>query len=158
MTVFNQNMDSFGAVIEQEPVVFSFDAPGWYVLLGLVAFIIFGLRMRHLILYRRNAYRRQAVSQIQTLAKEGNSVELIKRINLTLKEIVLRSNPRSTISPLEGSTWIDFLNSKCHDGPFESTDYKLFEDAVYREMVDNNQAVEGLMNRSLIWINKHKLR
>jgi hypothetical protein len=64
--------NSIGQLIEPDPIGYSFNTPGWYmvlVLLMLVAIIIGIVQYRK---YKKNAYRREAVRKIESIAQQKN--------------------------------------------------------------------------------------
>ena len=63
-----QNID-IGKIVEPEPIGFSFDAPGWGILLGLVVFVLILIAVKYMLHYRKNKYRRIATSKIEDLLR-----------------------------------------------------------------------------------------
>jgi hypothetical protein len=99
-------------LIAPDPVGFWPPAPAWYllgvVLLGcLVAGIIVGL-----LRYRRSKYRREALRRLHSLM-QGSAQPVagdLRKLNILLKSVALRSYARQDVAGLEGEAWTHFLN------------------------------------------------
>lgn len=81
-------------------------APGWYVVSALiiVGLLWFGWRMFQRWL--ANAYRREALRLVGTIAETGAAAELPE----ILKRTVLSAFPRADVASLSGDAWLEFLD------------------------------------------------
>jgi hypothetical protein len=131
-------------------------APGWWLLLCLaiitVAVLIYLLR-KH---YRKNAYRRRALLQLQALhaqyQTDGNACGYLANINALLKSVALLAYPRSTVAAQHGESWRKFLNlSLPPDAQLQSG----FDNAVYQSQAPDIDMTQ-LHRAALQWIKKHK--
>ena len=76
--------NELGSLMEPDPLAFSFAMPGWYFLGGLFILVLalssyIGLRK-----YKRNAYRRNALSQVDELAKSAGELDRSAHLNALL--------------------------------------------------------------------------
>lgn len=94
-----------------EPVPFTFETPGWYVLLALVLGIVVWLAWRSWQRWRANAYRRSAL-------KELAAIDSPARLSQLLKRVALVAYPRANVAELYGEAWLDFL-----DGTLATSDF-----------------------------------
>jgi len=132
-------------------------APGWWALLCLVlvaaAILGYVLWRRH----RRNAYRRRALAQLDTLRlayrESGDTLRYVEQVNALLKSVALLSYPRDLVAAQHGETWRSFLN-RClpptaHFSPS-------FENAAYRKTAPDIDT--DLLHRSAEhWIREHRV-
>ena len=143
----------------REPAMISWwpPAPGWWALLLLVllvvAFIVVALR-RH---YRRNAYRREALKQLQNLHQDyqsgGDVPRYLAGVNALLKSVALQAYPRSEVASRSGATWLQIIN---RDLPEAERLGAEFNDAVYRDTTENLD-VTRLLPAARHWIRHHKV-
>lgn len=99
-------------------------APGWWLLIALVLIAAGFLAWRLIARYRRNAYRRQAIAELQAIRNRwennGDDGLCLTQTNALLKAVALRAFPRRDIASVSGEQWRDFLNnSSGTDGQFE---------------------------------------
>lgn len=153
-----QNSDSFGQLIEKESVRFTFEAPGWYLLMVLIGLAIMLFWVFLQFKQRKNAYRKVAIDDLQAIAKKGYDHQLIKEVNIIIKRIVIAHSGKDRIASLGGDKWIDYLNDQCKEASFHKGDDLLFEKAVYEEASLNEAEVKDLLDRSISWIKEHEVK
>ncbi len=156
--VFLQNSDSFGDIIEQDPVSFSFDAPGWYLLIGLIGLALIASWIFFQLKHKRNAYRRRAISELRELSVTSFDYQLIIAVNQALRRIVQRWESRSKVASLQGSEWIRYLNSQCSSILFNEDSADIIEKAVYQEAEIEKTEVDQFFESALLWISKHRAK
>lgn len=154
----NQTTD-IGTIIEPEPIGFSFDAPGWAILAGILLIILLVVAIKRYINYRNNLYRREAESSLNQLAAENlPKVQLIYKINELLKRVAIISYGRESVASLYGEPWLNFLEEKVSQKPvFPNEVRRIFSSELYRgsrAKVDENE-LEEMKNSSINWIKKH---
>ncbi len=131
-------------------------APGWWLLLCLivisVGLLIYLLR-RH---WRKNAYRRRALAQLDSLhaqyQSDSRDAEYLGAINALLKSVALHAYPRATVASRHGEAWRQFLNTSL---PQDMQLQSEFDDAVYRDsspQIDLTRVHRAAQH----WIKKHK--
>ena len=79
---------------------------GWGVLLGFVVVGLLVLAGRKWLRWRRDAYRRQALARLHTLADLREVPELLKRVALSMP---LSAEEHQRVPTLSGSDWQAFL-------------------------------------------------
>jgi hypothetical protein len=106
-------------------------APGWRWL-GLALLLLAGWRAwLALKKWHRNRYRREALQQLDKLAREqGDS--LLQALSALLKATALQAYPRTEVAGLSGSRWLAWLEDKCEGAAFSPGSAKLLAEAVYR--------------------------
>lgn len=100
-------------------------APGWWLLIALVLIAAGVLAWRLTLRYRRNAYRRQAIAELQAIRSrwesDGDDSLCLTQTNALLKAVALHAFPRRDIASVSGEQWRDFLNNSSSgtNGQFE---------------------------------------
>lgn len=96
------SLDNLRDIAEPPPVPWYPFAPGWWVLIGLavVAAGYFGIRAW--FAWKRNAYRRAALDEL-------NAVEDLTRASEILKRTALVAYPRNQVAALTGAAWCQWL-------------------------------------------------
>ncbi len=150
--------NSIGQLIEPEPIGYSFNTPGWYFILGLLiltALIIALLRYRQ---YKKNAYRREAVSQIEILIQQKNK-NLVFEINVLLKRMAILLFGRTKVAALYGNDWFVFLQSKLKTkATIPQKNFDEYSKAIYNKDYQlNEQRVNELAEFAIIWIKNHRV-
>jgi hypothetical protein len=131
-------------------------APGWWLLLLAALLCLASLIYMLLRRYRRNAYRRRALIQLQSLhtdysAKKEHS-QYLRELNTLLKSVALVAYPRADIAASHGEAWRTFLNTNL---PQEEHFESVFNDAVYQKTCPEID-VEQLHRSAQYWIKRHK--
>jgi hypothetical protein len=147
----------YGELLEPKAVPFSINAPGWYVLdtLLLIVLLIFGYS--YFRYYRRNRYRRMALQWLNERAGEYYLKQLYEA-DMLMKRVAMHVYGPQTVAALEGTAWINFLNSCSRDTyHFSEDDSRLLFDAFYR----NPNAVKETDTTHFIlktrnWIRHHQ--
>lgn len=132
-------------------------APGWWLLvalaLAIVGIVTYLLWRRH----QRNAYRRRALAQLETLRlqfeRDGDLRGYIEQLNALLKGVALLAYPRNEIAGQHGETWRNFLNAEL---PPADQFAVAFDTACYeREPPDLDS--EQLHRSAQRWIRQHRV-
>jgi hypothetical protein len=122
-------------------------APGWYGL--LVILTAFGLLvgLRYMASYRKNAYRRGALRELQSLNDPTTIAELLRRTALAI-------HPRPAIAKLSGQDWVDWLESQCPEKMPDSIEGDLINGA-YRN-TGTSSDIKPLKLYAAQWIAQHQ--
>ena len=131
-------------------------APGWWLLLLAAILCLASLIFVLLRRYRRNAYRRRALIQLQRLhtdyAARREYSQYLSELNTLLKSVALVASPRADIAASHGEAWRAFLNTSLpREEHFESA----FNDAVYQKTCPELD-VQQLHRSAQHWIKRHK--
>ena len=152
--------ESFGKLIEPEPVPFSFGAPGWYVV-GVL--IIMGLCIAGYLIYlnhKRNRYRKAALRFLSEIERELSAknefVTLLYEHNMMMKRIEMTLFQRDKTASLRGDEWISFLNNTMRKQLFAADDMQLLNAALYQSSSVNQEIAKKFISNTKQWIRQHK--
>lgn len=109
-------------------------APGWWVLMLVLILTLAALTYWLVKRYRKNAYRRHAVKQLQSLAMtfkgDDNVCDHLSQVNALLKSVALVAYSPHEIASQHGESWRKFLNQSAAPGePFQPS----FAEALYQK-------------------------
>ena len=131
-------------------------APGWWLLLCLTILtlcIVVYLLRRH---RRKNAYRRQAMRQLQALQhqyqSDGDVAVYVGGVNALLKGVALLAYPRASVASQHGESWRAFLNLTL---PPDLQLPEAFDNAAYQPETPEIDPAR-VHSAALHWIRKHR--
>jgi len=84
-------------------------APGWWIVAATLLAALLILLAKAFALHRRNAYRRQALRELDEIGPAENVVAA-QRISAVLKRAALSAFPRRDVAHLSGVSWLAFLD------------------------------------------------
>jgi len=150
--------NSIGQLIEPDPIRYSFNTPGWYVVLGLFFLIAIIIGIFQYRKYKKNAYRREAVRKIESIAQQ-KSEKLVYEINSLLKSIAIQLFGRKKVAALFGTEWFGFLQSKLKTKPvLTEQNFEEFTKAMYTKDVQiKEDTVKELVEFAINWVKNHKV-
>ena len=133
-------------------------APGWWILLGLLALSIVILGWILLRRRRARAYRRQALTQLESLRTQYQQTQdanaYLGAANALLKSAALISYPRRDVAASSGSRWLAFLN----DGLAPADQFpEEFVNGAYRKNGMTTD-VEQMHSTAAKWIKCHEAK
>lgn len=140
-----------------EPIGWWPPAPGWLIL--LLALILLVATLAYLLYqrYRKNAYRRRALRQLQSLYTEymanDDISHYVSDLNALLKSVALLTYPRTEVAPQHGEAWRAFLNRSLP--PTEQLQ-PAFADAAYQKTCPEID-VARVHRAAQHWIKHHKV-
>ncbi|MFV8819897.1 DUF4381 domain-containing protein [Haliea sp. E17] len=89
-------------------------APGWQILLGVLAALAALALLRGFIRWQGNHYRREALAELAALRKRGergdDAGEVVAHMSVLLKRVALTAFPRTRVATLSGEAWFAFLD------------------------------------------------
>lgn len=150
--------NSIGQLVQPEAIGYSFDTPGWYLVLGLLLLTAFIIAIFLYRKFRRNAYRREAVKKIERIVQQQNN-RIIYEINLLLKAMALRVFGRQNVAALYGVEWFEFLKSTVNTKQsFTNNRFAEFTKALYDTNYKLNKSEEKeWIEFALLWVKTHKV-
>ena len=135
----------YDQLIEPPRIPFSFDAPGWWVLGGvlllLFAFVAW-LVIRH---RRRSRYRRIATALLEQCADTYSA-------NMLLKRVAMTAYPRNSSAALRAADWVSFLNTTRRKPVFDRNDADTLNALYNRDQCPLTNAFRKKMKE---WIKHH---
>jgi hypothetical protein len=146
-----------------EPVAMTPQAPGWFVLAGLAALCAAWLLWRGYRRWARNAYRRQAMMELEKLKTDwgdpGQRSGVPGELSALVKRTALSAYPRAEVASLAGDAWLGFL-----DGSIGSTEFTrgsgrplaYLAYAPSAEAALSEDEVSGLLWTVSRWIRRHR--
>ncbi len=146
MTTDPASLQNLRGIVEPPPVPWWPPAPGWWVVIGVVAcaLLLFGWRAWRR--WRRNAYRRAARAELARASTVPQVAEILKRT-------ALAAYPRTDVASLSGSAWLDWLEETGGRSVPESIGRSLTS-AVFGS--DDDGASGDLTTFVAQWINRHR--
>lgn len=132
-------------------------APGWWLLLAVLLIALTTLTYVVIRYFKRNAYRRRALRQLQDLQTryQGNNEanQYLSHINSLLKSVALAAYPRREVAAMHGADWEDFLGHSVKPvAPFPHG----FAMATYVKSSPDIDLAQ-LYSASLYWIKHHRV-
>lgn len=136
---------------------------GWYVLLGLLCFVLSWLCFHLVRNWIDNRYRRDALQQLQSLSIELESPATrdtsLRQIQTLLKRTALSFYPRTQVASLTGDNWYKFLNSSTQQPAFPAATTATLQRIAYSSNSLSEispTAAEDLIKACRLWIKNHR--
>lgn len=149
--------NTFGKIIEPEPIAYSFNTPGWHIVFAIFVAALVVIGIRQIYIYKKNAYRRKAIKHINSLAAT-NENSLVFQINYLLKAMAIQLFGREKVASLFGNQWFHFLNSNLPEKVRTAYDFECFSKAIYDNKAGLNESEkESLITFALTWVKYHKV-
>ncbi len=139
-----------------EPISFFWPlAPGWWLLLAFVLFLILvSIWIRRF--RKRNAAKRFALRNLNKIEKafSNNPKKLVQEVSTLLRRFYITKYPRNDVASLTGDAWLEFLDNQLGKQLFTAGEGRCLIDAPYRENVEID--TKALLNFCRILIKKGK--
>jgi hypothetical protein len=123
-------------------------APGWIILVSALSLALGYYTYRGVRNWRRNAYRREAIEELQ-------SAETHAEVSKLLRRTALATSSRETIAALQGERWVEWLAKTAPSSPSDSVREALSK-AVYDPESPNSDLAE-LRRFAEAWIRQHRI-
>ena len=103
-------------------------AAGWYLLAVILLALLIWLGLRLMRSYRRNAYRRAALAELQGLRdrsfnQQSTDTAVVGELAELLRRTALAAAPRNEVAALSGLAWHEFLNESLPRSEHRSWDW-----------------------------------
>ena len=145
-------------IIDADPVQFTIDTIGWKIVFILVIATLVVLIYKYYLRYKKNEYRRVAISKIRELSldKKNSMSIIISKIMFELKQTALQSYDRKKVAALEGERWLQFLDKTLKQPTF-SKYHEIIVNAVYKDEYkqDDSFNLTYFADMSIKWIKNH---
>lgn len=142
------SLDRLHDIVEPPPVPWWPPAPGWYVVLALVTAAAAWFCVRYWRQWQANAYRREALHELQAAKSPTEIAELLRRTALAIA-------PRSRIASLSGDGWAEWLAS-CVPESMPRAVYLLLAGSVYDPTTPDTD-IALIRDYAKTWIERHRL-
>ena len=146
-----------GTLYVPDPIRFSFETPGWYLLAGILFLLILLLLLKWLKRYRQNAYRREALKNLTIIEERFNTqhdVLCLPDVLVLLKVVAIKAYGRQQVAELHGNDWLLFLESKGEHTPFTQYKQTVFN-SLYETVDVDMKELKKIMELSKKWIKTH---
>lgn len=153
----NYALGDFVEVVSPAGVDWWPQTPGWW-LVGIILFALIGRRawrgLRH---WYRNRYRREAISRLSTLNRDGvRDGELIRELNTLLKLTAMSAHSRERVASLTGQAWPEYLNAECESPTFDDGAAHLLASGSYTDAPVAPEQRAALVASASDWIRQHR--
>jgi len=132
-------------------------APGWWLLVALIAVaIIFALWLIHRA--RRRRYRKLALAQLQRIYREWQTgrddLQFARGVNQLLKQTAIAAYSAAPVAALSGADWLDFLDRKLAQPRFHAGAVRALA-TLYAPAPEPIDA-DALYGAARAWIRSHR--
>jgi hypothetical protein len=148
-----------------EPVAISWWPPttGFWLLLAIVLVWCLAMGLRSWIRYQRNAYRREALAQLDEIEHRihasGSKDAALIAIAQLLKRVALTACPREKVAALTGVCWLTFLDKSGNTNRFTRGPAAAIGRACWQMSTDISLSAQELTEISTTarhWIVRHR--
>lgn len=141
------NLDRLHDLVLPSPVAWWPPAPGWFVLIAILALVLLLVARRAWRSWHANAYRRAARSALAAARDHTAISEILRRTALAIA-------PRASIAALTGDAWATWLASQC-DGPMPASVRAQLSRGIYAPTT-NDANLAALRAYATHWIAHHR--
>jgi hypothetical protein len=139
-------------------------APGWYAVAAVLFVIVAALSIRWFLRYRADRYRREALAELDRIARGVGSPEdrpaALRATAVLVKRVALAAFPRERVAGLSGDAWRGFLEGCVKGEIFTSAMVETMESAMYREARGtrpDEDEMRGIFAAARSWIRSHRV-
>ena len=143
-------VEQLHGIVTPEPVPFSPQTSGWWVLLAWVVAVAALIVLNRLQHRRRNRYRREAIALVRGL--DPNAPGAAAEIAAIVKRTALAAYARKDVAALHGDEWAAFLVRSSNEDPEVAGSAGLIARAAYRPETD----ARDIAGPAMRWIRVHR--
>lgn len=152
----NGDLNQLHDIVVPDPILYWPLAQGWYALFIVILSFLIPWLVKINQKRRTNAYRRNAISELDSIAHiKAPTVKLLKLFDL-LKRTALTACPREQVASLSGDAWWDFLyqTSKVKFAPASQ---ESIQEVLYNpDFKPPENSCKKFEKEVRQWINKHR--
>lgn len=152
------SLDRLHDIADVAPVGWWPAAPFWYWVLAVLAVWVAYSTVRLVGRWRKNAYRRLALAELQVLQTQA-SVETnatMIAVSQLLKRVALVAYPRQRVAPLSGQEWLEFLDKTASTSPSFVTEPVCRLGSASVQTVDcSSDEIKVVIDVAQSWIKHH---
>lgn len=139
-------------------------APGWFVVGFLLVCAIFWFAGKWYVKRKKNAYRRDALLELnhleQALKNGGSLPETLLKLPELLKRTALSAYGREEVASLTSMSWLTFLESRCPETRFTNRYGELMIAVSYKRPETiapvSKRDIKAVLALTRKWIIKHE--
>ena len=162
----NSSLDKLNDIIVAEPVAWTPQTIGWWILLALI--VLVGVVIGIVVHRRRraNRYRRHALEELgrteTSLAHPGERLRALGELPVLVKRTALARYPRRKVASLNGESWLRFLDDSYGGNGFTQGPGRLLPSLAYAPPGQSAELTENKLREltALLrqWIRRHRVR
>jgi len=141
-------VDLLEPIPDPAPISMMPQAPGWYVVGAILLLVLVAAVVRFIRRRKRNAYRRAALADLETLSHDD-----VAGLALIIRRTALSVYPRDRLASLHGHSWLEFLDRSYQGTGFTREPGNLLASAPYRGKAAAPGELKDLVRT---WIKKHR--
>jgi uncharacterized protein DUF4381 len=142
-----------------EPVSYTPETVGWYVLAAIVLFAVLLLSWRWIRYRAANRYRREALAELATLERaiqNGGDNAAMGQLPVLVKRTALAVVPRERVAALSGEEWLQFLDTTYGGKGFTTGPGRLLPQVAYGADAVSDEDLQRLLMTVKTWIGRHR--
>ena len=128
-------------------------APGWWVLLALLAASLVAAGARAWRAHRVRARRRRILAALDGISHQVQGPALAAEVSALLKRVALARFPRGEVAPLTGPAWLAFLDRHGGAGRFTAGPGRVLAEGPYARALDLDP--QALLDLAGDWVRKN---
>jgi cbb3-type cytochrome oxidase subunit 3 len=152
-------------IVVPAPVSWAPQAPGWYVVFGLVLLGVGWWIYRRLRRFRKNRYRRLALKELTVIERQlqqpERRAEALAEIPVLLKWTALAAFPRSEVAALTGEQWLAFLDRNLGGKDFKEGPGRFLSELAYAPAEKtarfSDESIRNLLQLIRRWTKRHEM-
>jgi cbb3-type cytochrome oxidase subunit 3 len=152
-------------IVVPAPVSWAPQAPGWYVVFGLVLLGVGWWIYRRLRRFRKNRYRRLALKELTVIERQlqqpERRAEALAEIPALLKWTALAAFPRSEVAALTGEQWLAFLDRNLGGKDFKEGPGRFLSELAYAPAEKtarfSDESIRNLLQLIRRWTKRHEM-
>jgi hypothetical protein len=145
------DFDDMHDIVVSEPVSWWPLAPGWYVLMLILALALIWLGVKYWRKWRAHQYRRDALLELKEISP--------RHLPALVKRVCLSAWPRDEVANLSGDAWLKFLDQSGNTTDFTQGAGKILLDLSYNphsQITQNSPEYQQLLKLIQRWIQQSR--
>jgi hypothetical protein len=131
----------------------------WEARLAIVVLVAAAIAAvwRFVHLRRVNRYRREALAELDLIARDGGSArpELLSQLSVLIRRTALAAFPREQVTALLGPAWLSFLDRSYGGHEFSDGVGRLLVSGPYQHVLPDDGEMQSLVSLVHRWIRGH---
>jgi hypothetical protein len=141
------SLERLNDIVVPPPIPWWPPAPGWYVVLALTFTLMLAWAARRWARWRRDAYRRAALRELESAGTAEEISEILRRTALVIAS-------RNTVAAITGAEWPGWLETRARC-PQPASVRERLSDGPYRRSSDS-EGLHDLRQYAACWIRSHE--